>query len=167
MIQPFVLFQLPEQFALDVDVLTQRHRALTAQFHPDKFAAASVFEQKQAVMMSATINEAYRMLRHPLNRAAVLLKQQGIDADDPKYTQFAPEFLMQQMMWRETLDEAKMAQDETALCSLKNEIAQQQGVLMQKLAQYFDVADFQAAAQCVREGRFLDKLQSEIQAVLE
>lgn len=163
---PFALFQLPEQFALDTAELTQRYRTLAAQFHPDKFAAASAFEQKQAVMMSAAINEAYRVLSDPLNRAAALLAKQNIDSDAPEHTQFAPEFLMQQMTWRETFGEAASERDWTTLGSLKNEIATEQANLIQQLAQQFDLADFQAAAQCVRQGRFLAKLLAEIQAAL-
>lgn len=166
MFNPFTLFQLPEQFDIDVEMLAQRYRALAAQFHPDKFVSASAFEQKQAVMMSAAVNEAYRVLSNPLNRAAALLANQGIDADAPEHTQFAPEFLMQQMEWRETLGDAKLERDWTTLGSLKNDIAEQQAILVQQLAQQFDLADFQAAAQLVRQGRFLDKLQQEIQAAL-
>lgn len=166
MLNPFTLFQLPEQFTLNDEDLAQRYRTLAAQFHPDKFAAASVFEQKQAIMMSASLNEAYRVLRHPLNRAAALLANQGIDADAPEHTHFAPEFLMQQMLWRETLSEAKLAQDWEALTRLKNEITACQADLIQQLEQQFDLSDFHQAAQLVRQGRFLDKLQAEIQATL-
>ena len=59
----FSLFRLPETFELDNQILEQRYRTLAAQFHPDKFAAASGFEQKQAVMMTATLNEAHRVAR--------------------------------------------------------------------------------------------------------
>lgn len=70
--------------------LEQTYRALAARFHPDKFASASAFEQKQAVMMSSTINDAYRTLKNPIDRAAYLLKTSGIDADAPEHTSFAP-----------------------------------------------------------------------------
>ena len=61
--------------------------------------------------MSSTINDAYRTLKNPIDRAAYLLKAQGIDADAPEHTSFAPEFLMQQMEWRETLMDAQMEQN--------------------------------------------------------
>ena len=104
----FSLFRLPETFELDNQILEQRYRTLAAQFHPDKFAAASGFEQKQAVMMTATLNEAHRVLRDVIERAAYLLKLNNIDADSPEHTHFEPEFLMQQMAWRETLMDAKL-----------------------------------------------------------
>ena len=115
MSQYFTLFQLEPQFDIDTDSLEQNYRTLAARFHPDRFASASAFEQKQAVMMSSTVNEAYRTLKNPTDRAAYLLRQQGIDADAPEHTSFAPEFLMQQMEWRETLAEARADGNAAAL----------------------------------------------------
>lgn len=51
--QYFTLFQLEPQFDLDLNTLEQTYRRLAARFHPDKFAAASAFEQKQAMMMAS------------------------------------------------------------------------------------------------------------------
>ena len=90
MSQYFTLFQLEPAFDIDAESLEQTYRVLVARFHPDKFASASAFEQKQAVMMSSTINDAYRTLRNPIDRAAYLLKTLGIDADAPEHTSFAP-----------------------------------------------------------------------------
>ena len=92
--QHFTLFGLPETFQIDENALETRYRALAAGCHPDRFASASAFEQKQAVMMAAAVNEAYRILKNPVDRAASLLTAQNIDADAPEHTAFAPEFLM-------------------------------------------------------------------------
>ncbi|MFH6975180.1 Fe-S protein assembly co-chaperone HscB [Neisseria sp. 23W00296] len=162
MSQYFDLFQLPEGFALDEAELETRYRALAARFHPDRYAAASAFEQKQAVMMSATVNEAYRTLKNPTDRAAYLLKEQGIDADAPEHTSFAPEFLMQQMEWRETLMEAQMENEAAALKNLENEIAAEAEKLFAELHQAFADKRHDEAAQLVRQGRFFDKLLREI-----
>ena len=114
------------------------YRALAARFHPDKFASASAFEQKQAVMMSSTINDAYRTLKSPIDRAAYLLKSQNIDADAPEHTSFSPEFLMQQMEWRETLMDAQMEQNHDAIRALDQEIQEVQSNLYQDLQQAFE-----------------------------
>lgn len=162
MSQYFDLFQLPEQFNLDISQLEQHYRRLAAQCHPDKFATKSAFEQKQAMMMTATINEAYRVLNHPLNRAAYLLQQHGINADAPEHTHFANDFLMQQIQWREQLEEARADKNITALDQLLHEIEAAQTILYQQLNQAFIIHDFENAAALVRQGRFLDKLQQEI-----
>ncbi|EFI23910.1 Fe-S protein assembly co-chaperone HscB [Neisseria sp. oral taxon 014 str. F0314] len=167
MSQYFTLFQLEPQFDIDTDSLEQNYRTLAARFHPDRFASASAFEQKQAVMMSSTINEAYRTLKNPTDRAAYLLRQQGIDADAPEHTSFAPEFLMQQMEWRETLAEARGGQDQTALPALDKEISGAQQELWQDLREAFRRQQYEDAAQLVRQGRFLDKLKKEISNLLQ
>lgn len=164
--QYFTLFQLEPQFDLDLNTLEQTYRHLAARFHPDKFAAASAFEQKQAMMMASTLNEAYRTLKSPLNRAAYLLENQGVNADAPEHTQFAPEFLMQQMEWRETLEDARAEHNHPALSALAQEISAEQTALYQQLAAAFHRQDYENAATFVRQGRFLDKLQQEIQVAL-
>ena len=166
MSQYFNLFQLEPSFNIDTEALEQSYRALAARFHPDKFASASAFEQKQAVMMSSTINDAYRTLKNPIDRAAYLLKSQNIDADAPEHTSFSPEFLMQQMEWRETLMDAQMEQNHDAIRALDQEIQKVQSNLYQDLQQAFEQQDYESAAQWVRHGRFLNKLRNEIASVL-
>ena len=119
MSQYFQLFRLPESFDIDEAALEQTYRTLAARFHPDRTAAASAFEQKQAVMMSATLNQAYAVLKNPTDRAAYLLKQQGIDADAPENTRMDTVFLMQQMEWREALAEARATKPPCKNCSTK------------------------------------------------
>ena len=166
MSQYFNLFQLEPSFNIDTEALEQTYRALAARFHPDKFASASAFEQKQAVMMSSTINDAYRTLKSPIDRATYLLKSQNIDADAPEHTSFSPEFLMQQMEWRETLMDAQMEQNHDAIRALDQEIQEVQSNLYQNLQQAFEQQDYESAAQWVRHGRFLNKLRNEIASIL-
>ena len=166
MSQYFTLFQLEPAFDIDAESLEQTYRALAARFHPDKFASASAFEQKQAVMMSSTINDAYRTLKNPIDRAAYLLKTLGIDADAPEHTSFAPDFLMQQMEWRETLMEARVESDLKTLENLNDEIRTEQEKLFCDLKHSFTRQDYDTAAQQVRQGRFLDKLRNEISSAL-
>ena len=166
MSQYFNLFQLEPSFNIDTEALEQSYRALAARFHPDKFASASAFEQKQAVMMSSTINDAYRTLKSPIDRAAYLLKSQNIDADAPEHTSFSPEFLMQQMEWRETLMDAQIEQNHDAIRALDQEIQDVQSSLYQDLQQAFEQQDYESAAQWVRHGRFLNKLRNEIASIL-
>ena len=166
MSQYFNLFQLEPSFNIDTEALEQTYRALAARFHPDKFASASAFEQKQAVMMSSTINDAYRTLKSPIDRAAYLLKSQNINADAPEHTSFSPEFLIQQMEWRETLMDAQMEQNHDAIRALDQEIQEVQSNLYQDLQQAFEQQDYESAAQWVRHGRFLNKLRNEIASIL-
>lgn len=163
--QHFSLFRLPETYNIDVAALKQTHHQLLTQFHPDQFAAASQFEQKQALMMTAALNEAYRILSHPLDRAAYLLKKQGIDADAPEHTHFSADFLMQQMAWREAVMDARMEKNHEALQSLEKTIAQEQNELYQAIQAAFDAENSEKIAELIRKGRFLAKLMQEIQEI--
>lgn len=162
----FALFQLAPQFELNTAQLDQTYRQLAARFHPDKFAAATSFEQKQAMMMASTLNQAYYTLKNPIDRAAYLLQQHGIEADAPEHTRFDAEFLMQQMQWREQLMDAKTQGDEAALLALQNELSRAHNQLHTDLNQAFVQQNYEQAAQWVRQGRFLNKMQQEIQAAL-
>ena len=158
----FSLLGLPENFFIDSEMLEKKYHALAMRFHPDKTAMQSAFEQKQSVMMAATINQAYQILKNPIDRAAYLLTQRGLDVDAPEHTQFAPEFLMQQMSWRERLLDAKSTQNQVELNALKDEIEHEQNQLNQTLNQLFIQEDWQNAAQMVRQGRFFNKIHQEV-----
>lgn len=160
----FALFELPKTFSIDITALETRYRQLAQLYHPDKFASASSFEQRQAMALSSTINEAYRILKSDIDRASYILQTHGIDADAPEHTHFAPDFLMQQMQWRETLAEAAMDNDEATLEQLSQEIKIAEQDLLHHLAQALETEHHQEAAQWVRQGRFLNKMRAEIKA---
>ena len=160
----YKIFALPKSYALDAAALEQNYRRLSTQYHPDKTAHLSAFEQKQAVMLSATINEAYRILKSPLDRAAYLLQEQGIHAAAPENTRFEAAFLMQQMQWREDLDDA--GHDENALLALNRQIVAARDALQAALNQDFADEQWEAAANHVREGRFIHKLLQQIKQAL-
>ncbi|MBH5328794.1 Fe-S protein assembly co-chaperone HscB [Eikenella sp. S3360] len=164
--RPFQLFNLPPQFDLDPAELEQTYRRLAARFHPDNTATASAFEQKQAVMMAAAVNEAYRLLSQPLERAVLLLQAQGIQADSEERTAFDPEFLMQQMEWREELADARAESSTERLAALDKRVAAEEAQLLSKLSAAFQAANYAQAAEIVPQGRFLAKLRQEIRAAL-
>ena len=164
MSQHFTLFQLEPAFDIDTAALEHTYRSLAARFHPVRHAAASAFEQKQAMMMASAANDAYRILKNPFDRAAYLPAQHHIHADSPEHTSFPPEFLMQQMEWREALEEACAQNNQPALLALETDIQTEQNTLLDALQSAFKQNDYHNAANLVRQGRFLNKLRQEIQA---
>jgi molecular chaperone HscB len=116
----FVLFDLPEQFALERADLDARWRKLQGSAHPDKFAAECAASQRVAMQWSVRINEAYRRLREPLSRAGYLCELRGAPIDAERNTAMPAAFLLQQMGWREALDEAR--NDADALAALDAEV---------------------------------------------
>ena len=100
----YALFELKPSFRLDLDQLATRYRELARAVHPDRFADASEREQRLALEHSASLNEAYQTLKNAPKRARYLLAMRG-DEVPLEVTVHDPEFLLQQMQWREELED--------------------------------------------------------------
>lgn len=142
-------------------MLESAWRTVAAQVHPDRYATASPAERRVAMQWAARANEAYRQLRDPMLRARYLCEQAGVDLQTESNTSMDPAFLMQQMNWREALDDARG--DAAALASLQAELQEARGQMRERLAQLLDVdKDYAAAGQKVREWMFVEKLAQEL-----
>src|SRR6266568_9105661 len=97
----FELFELPVVFRLDSAALDRAYRDLQTRVHPDKFAHLGDDERRLSMQWATQANEAYRTLRRPLARAQYLLHLRGIDLKAESNTAMPPDFLMEQMEWRE------------------------------------------------------------------
>jgi molecular chaperone HscB len=159
----FDLFGLAPVFELDADALDAAYRDLQAESHPDRFARASDAEQRRAAQWSSHINEAYRTLKSPFERARYLLGRQGIDALDPGNTRMPPEFLMRQMEWREALAEIMAKSDIEALDRIEAETRAEAAYALGALGELLDARkDYPAAAEALRQYRFMEKFLADI-----
>src|SRR6478735_10700292 len=102
----FELFAVPATFAQDRAALDARWKELQREAHPDRFAAQGAAAQRVAMQWSVRINEAYQRLKDPLRRAALLCELRGAPIDAERNTAMPSEFLIEQMEWREALDDA-------------------------------------------------------------
>ncbi|MET0185284.1 MAG: Fe-S protein assembly co-chaperone HscB [Achromobacter sp.] len=160
----FSLFGLPRQFALDRDALESAWRLVAARVHPDRFATASAAEKRVAMQWAARANDAYRQLRDPLLRAKYLCESGGIDLKTETNTAMAPAFLMQQMEWREMLDDARDAKSADAFAALDTEIRDARAEMTRVLTDLIDVrGDLATAGEKVREWMFLDTFGRELE----
>src|SRR5512133_1075162 len=117
----FELFGLAPQFAQDRATVDARWKDLQRQAHPDKFAAQGASAQRVAMQWSVRVNEAYQRLKDPLKRAAYLCELQGAAIEAENNTAMPAAFLMQQMEWREALDEAGDADAVEAIAGQRGE----------------------------------------------
>lgn len=164
----FRLFGLSARFQLDAALLDQRFRALQAQIHPDKFAHLSEAERRMSMQWATYVNEAYQTLRSPLGRARYLLKLHGVDTQEETNTAMPVDFLIEQMEWREAVQDARQAHEVAMLEGLESRLSHQTRVLQAQLADKIDVAqDYVAAAGDVRKLRFLEKLAEEIASAFD
>jgi molecular chaperone HscB len=74
----FSFFGLPRKLVVDLADLDVRFRRLSRQFHPDYFYTASGQERLASLERASYLNDAYRVLRQPLDRAEYLLKLEGL-----------------------------------------------------------------------------------------
>jgi len=102
----FELFGIPMRFAQERAALDLRWRDLQREAHPDRFSAQGAAAQRVALQWSVRINEAYQRLKDPLRRAAYLCELNGAPVNAENNMAMPTDFLMQQMAWRESLDEA-------------------------------------------------------------
>lgn len=110
----FELFGMPLTYEVDRNQLAEEYRKLQRQYHPDRFANASDQERRISLQMASRINEGNRVLQDPIARARYLLEQMGVDLGTDSQTVRDPEFLMEQMELRESLEDAQHAADPIA-----------------------------------------------------
>jgi molecular chaperone HscB len=160
----FELFGLPQRFAQERAEIDARWKDLQREAHPDKFAAQGGAAQRVALQWSVRINEAYQRLKDPLRRAAYLCELMGAPIDAHSNTAMPGEFLMEQMDWREALDEAD---SEEELEALSERVLTRRREMLEHIGQLLD-ADHnpKAAAQQVRALMFIERFAEDVEGRL-
>ncbi|MCC6074762.1 co-chaperone HscB [Pseudomonas sp. GCM10022188] len=163
----FALFDLQPAFAIDLDQLAVRYRELARETHPDRFADAAPREQRQALERAAQLNDAYQTLKSPSRRALYLLALRGEHLPLEATVQ-DPEFLLQQMMLREELEELQDSADLAGVAVFKRRLKAAQAELEQGFAACWDrPAEREQAERLMRRMQFLDKLALEVRELEE
>lgn len=164
----YQLFGLPVQYRLDSELLDRRYHSLQAQVHPDKFSHLSEAERRVSMQWATRVNEAYQTLRDPARRARYLLSLRGTDIREEDNTAMPPSFLIEQMAWREAIQEAGETHDTGKLGDLDLRLQHQMQALLEQLAAEFDVKrDDNAAAENARKLKFYERLADEIGSALD
>ena len=162
----FELFGLPQRFHLDLAQLDEAYRGIQSQVHPDRFVRASDAERRVSMQSATQVNEAYRTLKNPLARARYLLALQHVDVASESNTAMPADFLLQQMQWRESVEEA--AHQPEALAALARRLAEEMKDHYADLERRLDrEGDYALAAGSVRKLMFLERLREEIGDALE
>lgn len=161
----FTLFGLAPRHALDRAALDARWRELQGEVHPDRFAAQGAAAQRVAMQWAVRVNEAHQRLKDPLRRAAYLCEQRGAPIDAERNTAMPAAFLMQQMQWREGLDEAATTAD---VERIDVEVAGAERQLLADVQKRLDVdGDAAAAAALVRALMFVQRFRHDIERRLD
>ena len=165
---PFALFNLPVTFQVDSTLLNERYLALQKSLHPDNFSAASAQEQRLAMQKSAEINDALRILKDPIARAdSIIALNTGERENLEEKSNKDVGFLMQQMEWRETLENIENRKDTNELTAFTKEIDQIRHAILSELSTALAEQQWNVARAITDKLRFIKKLQTEIERVEE
>ncbi len=156
----FELFGLAQKFSQNRAAIDARWKELQREAHPDKFAAVGASAQRIAMQWSVRINEAYRRLKDPLQRAIYLCELNGVAVNAEKNTAMPADFLMQQIEWREALDEAKSIENLHQIALQAIQYARNQ---LSKIEQEIDAKDdFKLAVEHIRALMFVERFNAEV-----
>ncbi len=114
----FTVLGIPRAFAVDAAELEHRFRERSRQLHPDRFARAEPRERRLSLERTTRLNDAFRQLRDWRLRAAYLLRLEGVDVLAEGKSLSDPEFLEEQLEWREELAHAASGADHGRLAAI-------------------------------------------------
>ena len=158
----FALFQLKPQFKIDRQALESAYLTVQQKVHPDMHAQASDSDKRVSMQLSALANSAYRTLMNPIQRGLYMCSRNGVDPQLETNTAMPAQFLMQQMEWRETLDDVR--DQPSKLDELYKEVEQTRVNLLKEVELAIDEAsDFELAAKQLRALLFIDKFGAELE----
>ncbi|TSD52872.1 Fe-S protein assembly co-chaperone HscB [Variovorax sp. KBS0712] len=161
----FQLFAVPATFAQDRAVLDARWKELQREAHPDRFAAQGAAAQRVAMQWSVRINEAYQRLKDPIRRASYLCELNGAPLNAENNTAMPGAFLMQQMEWREALDDAR---DIAAVELLQADVETTRARALSSLDWLIDEkGDYPGAVQQVRALMFIERFGQDVETKID
>lgn len=161
----FELFGLPRQFKQERAQMDARWRSLQGEVHPDRFASEGASARRVAMQWSVRVNEAYQRLKDPLQRAAYLCELSGVPVQAHSNTAMPADFLMQQLAWREALDDARNAEE---LQSLEGQVNAHRAERLRALEQLLDHDhDVPRAVQEVRALMFVERFADDVRKRLD
>jgi molecular chaperone HscB len=161
----FALFQIKPQFKIDRQALESAYLTVQKQVHPDLHAGGSEAEKRVSMQMATLANSAYRTLMNPIQRGLYLCAKNGVDPQLETNTAMPATFLMQQMEWRETLDEAR--DNASKLEELYAQVEKTKKEVLLEVEQAIDgQQNFEVAAQKLRALLFIDKFSVELEEAI-
>ncbi len=159
----FEFFNLPEQFAVDSQALDKAYKEIQKLVHPDRFVTATEAEKRTAMQWAAMANDAYQTLRDPVRRSSYLCELNGYDVrKETHVVSMDPEFLMQQLEWRESLQKASETGNRPMLEKLAEELHRVRRRQMEIVENSLNRHEFENAVQETRKMMFLEKFGEEI-----
>jgi molecular chaperone HscB len=103
----FAFFGFDKALVLDTDELQRRYYMLSRQLHPDRYTRATETERNFSLEATSILNDGYRILRDPVQRAEYILKESGFDMGEQRSKDVPPELLEEVFDLNMALDELR------------------------------------------------------------
>jgi molecular chaperone HscB len=163
----FTVAGVARGYALDLAELEERFREQSRKLHPDRFTTADARARRASLQWSVKLNEARRVLKDPIKRAAYLLSLNGVQVP----AMAPPALLMEILELREALGEARAAGDDQKIQAMASAMRARLGEALRAVAEELGAARFErAAAQLVAIryfARFMDEVGAHDEALAE
>lgn len=144
MFDPFDVFGIKKQFPLDLNMLEKHYFEAQKKVHPDRFAPVEGDTKAEALRQSMALNQAYALLKDPLERAAFLLKERGVEL-----ITHDPLFLSEVMVWNERLE---------AGADLSTELRLEEERLFKNLENAFETQNYEHASMILYQLTYVRKM---------
>lgn len=154
---PFTVFGVPKSLDLDGRTLERRYLELSRDCHPDHNRAANAADCAAVLQRSAEINDAWRLLRDPWQRArALLLARDATSLDRNKKLDAA--FLGEAL---ELAEEVAFAETDQ-IAPLRARLEQHLQAAWQTLQQAFAADDLDLAARTLHQSHYHHKALADL-----
>ena len=166
----FSFFGIPRKLSVDTSDLQSRFYSLSRQFHPDRFARGAAADQQYALDATALLNDAYRVLRDPIQRAEYLLAQEGFDIGEQRSKNVPPELLEEvfelNMLLEETPERDELERARTKFQSMQVETDEELSSMFER----YDVSEDRTVLQGIRgvlnRRRYIQNLVRDVEKAL-
>src|SRR5208282_5565508 len=115
---PFATLGIARHYDVDLPALEKTYRQLSRALHPDRFTSTPPGEKREALARAVAVNEAWRVVRDPIQRAEALLSLVGVVVDEGSESTRDLDFLEEILEQREALSHARRVRDQGAVRKL-------------------------------------------------
>ena len=163
----FSLFNIAEQYNVDIQQLSRTYQRLQKMTHPDQVSNASEQQKRLYMQKNTQVNDAYEVLKDPIKRGEHLLKLRGVILPNEQETLGDVDFLMTQMSLREALHTAEDEEQLTLLLSSTQKQVSERITRINDLFNQENTSSNKEAAEELTKLKFLVKLQTETETKLD
>lgn len=158
----FELFKLPVQFSMIRRDWINAYKEIQNLVHPDLFRHGNRSGKTHAIQWAAWQTTLIISCAIRSKERLYLCELNGYNLNGETHVTMDPEFLMQQIEWRESLENAREDKDIARLEKLDEEQRNLRKEQMDIVEKHLDDKQFDKAVQDIRKMMFLEKFNEEI-----